>query len=323
MTSAAVMATLDRQEERALFLREAIEGLSQAPQKLLPCKYLYDERGSALFDRICELPEYFPTRTETAILEANIREIGEEIGPRAALIEYGSGSSIKTRLLLDERRDLACYIPIDISRDHLARCAELLRTTYPDLLIKPVCADYTKEFELPKRPADTARRVVFFPGSTIGNFHQPDAIEFLQRIARVCGEKGRLLIGIGLKTDRATLERAYDDAEGVTAAFNLNLLARMNAELGADFDLHRFAHRAVWNEGQGRIEMHLVSLAAQDVTLGAATIHFAKGETIRTECSYKYTPGAFDAMAARAGFALDRAWTDSLGRFRVAMYEAA
>lgn len=321
MSSVSVDSPLDRTSERANFLREALDGLQQSPQKLLPCKYLYDERGSSLFDDICELPEYFPTRTEAAILDANIDEIIEEIGAKAALIEYGSGSSTKTRLLLDAHKTLACYVPIDISREHLARCAEELKAAYPDLDIRPVCADYTQPFDLPQLPPETTRRVVFFPGSTIGNFHQSAAVEFLARIARVVGSKGRLLIGVGLKIDPSTLESAYDDAAGVTAAFNMNLLSRMNEELDTDFNLDQFEHRAVWNEKEGRIEMHLVSKTAQKVQLGDKTITFAEGESIRTECSYKYAPHEFDALAEKAGYELDRGWVDPKKRFRVAMYQ--
>ena len=321
MSIVSVESAQDLEAEREQFLRESLEGLRKTPQKLLPCKYLYDERGSRLFDDICVQPEYFPTRTETAILDANMDEIVSEIGSRAALIEYGSGSSTKTRLLLDACRDLSCYVPLDISREHLARCAAELQEAYPELDIRPLCADYTQPFDLPELPSDTSRRVVFFPGSTIGNFHRQAAIDFLRGIARTVGMKGRVLIGVGLKTDQADLERAYDDDAGVTAAFNLNLLERMNTELGADFDLERFTHRAVWNEDEGRIEMHLVSEIAQNVTINGEMVPFRAGETIRTECSYKYTREAVDELAGEAGFVLDRDWVDPQGRFRVAMYE--
>jgi dimethylhistidine N-methyltransferase len=305
---------------RARFLQEALAGLTATP-KSLPSKYFYDRRGSELFDRITELPEYYPTRTEMAILQDNLEAIAGEIGAGTALIEYGSGSSQKTRLLLDRLAPaLAAYVPIDISAAYLADVADDLRAAYPGLPVFPVAADYSARIPLPPLPDDTERRVVFFPGSTIGNFTPDEAEAFLRRAATLVGPGGGLVIGTDLKKDRETLEAAYDDAAGVTAAFNLNLLRRLRDELGADLDLGGFRHRAVWNEDDGRVEMHLVSARAQAVRLGGQEIAFDAGETIHTENSYKYTPDAFDQLAARAGFILSAAWTDAGDRFRVASY---
>ncbi|MEQ8822348.1 MAG: L-histidine N(alpha)-methyltransferase [Sumerlaeia bacterium] len=298
---------------RELFLAEALDGLSQ-PRKTLPCKYFYDARGSALFDAITELPEYYPTRTEAAILRASGGEMARAIGPAAHLIEFGSGSSTKTRILLDALIETghapAAYTPTDISGEHLAKSAGRLRRDYPGLCVEPVCHDYTNDLHVP--PAHGARRkVVFFPGSTIGNFHPEEAEEFLGRIARLIGKGGGLLIGVDLRKDPAILEAAYDDAQGVTADFNLNLLRRLNAELGADFDLEGgWSHRALFNDEASRIEMHLVSQRRQTVRLGAERIAFAEGETIWTESSYKYTLDRFAAIAGKAGLVRKAVWMD-------------
>ena len=218
------------------FFEEALAGLQQS-QKTLPCKYFYDLRGSQLFDQICDLPEYYPTRTEAAIMADHIAEMASVFGPNSLLIEYGSGSSTKTRILLDHLPGLAGYVPMDISREHLHQTADSLALAYPNLEILPLCADYTQKFELPEATRDVKSRVVYFPGSTIGNFHRAEAAAFLCRIADVCGPGGGLLIGVDLRKSPQILELAYNDAQGVTAAFNLNLLSRMNSELGADFDL--------------------------------------------------------------------------------------
>ena len=303
--------------EASTFLDEVKAGL-QRPQKAIPSKFFYDERGSALFDRITELDAYYPTRTETAIMERHIGEMAGRIGPDALLAEYGSGSSTKTRLLLDRLR-LAAYVPIDISCEHLFRTSEGLREAYPGLDVRPVCADYTGAFALPDVRA--RRTVVYFPGSTIGNFDPDEAEAFLRRIADVCGRGGGLLIGVDLKKDRATLEAAYDDAEGVTALFNLNLLRRINRELGADFDLGAFAHRALYDAAEGRIEMHLVSLRDQCVRLDGTSVPFREGETIHTENSYKYSLDGFARLAARAGFQVEDVWTDAAERFSVQYLE--
>jgi dimethylhistidine N-methyltransferase len=297
-------------------LREVLAGLAR-PHKQLPCKYFYDERGSRLFDEICELEEYYLTRCELAILRRHAGQMAGRLGPACALIEYGSGSSLKTRLLLDRLDRPAAYVPVDISGEHLLRSARELARAYPGLEVAPVCADFTRPFTLPPLRQSPRRRVVYFSGSTIGNFGPAEATALLAGIARLCGPGGGLLIGVDLKKDRAILEPAYDDTRGVTAAFNLNLLARINRELGADFDLGRFRHRAFYNEGAGRIEMHIVSRAAQTVHVGGTAFELAEGETICTEYSYKYGLDEFRDLAARAGLALEQVWTDEKGLFSV------
>ncbi len=297
------------------FLRDVLDGLARVPKRL-PCKYFYDARGSELFEQICELEEYYPTRSEAEVLARRGAEMADLCGRRCVLIEYGSGSSRKTRLLLERLRDPAAYVPVDISAEHLLLSARGLALRFPGLVIRPVAADFTRPFGLPPLPA-ADRRVVFFSGSTVGNFEPREAVGLLAYIARLTGTGGGLLIGVDLKKDRRTLERAYNDARGVTAAFNLNLLARINRELGADFAPERFRHRATYNEAAGRIEMHLVSEAAQELHVDGRTFVFAKGETICTEYSYKYAPDEFRALAARVGFEVDHVWTDGEGLYSV------
>lgn len=301
------------------FLREVLAGL-RGEVKTLPCKYFYDEEGSRLFDAICELDEYYPTRTELAIMAGHAPEIARQLGAGCLLIEYGSGSSVKTRLLLDALDKPAGYVPIDISKEHLRRSARSLATAYPGLEVLPVCADYTGDYEVPRPRSHVERRVIYFPGSTIGNFHPDAAVGFLRHVAEVCGDHGGLLIGVDLAKDRSVLERAYNDARGVTAAFNLNLLARINRELGADFDLGAFRHDAVWNARAGRIEMHLVSLGSQTVRLDGEDVCLGAGETIRTECSYKYDLGGFAELAAAAGLRREAVWTDPSRWFSVQLF---
>lgn len=288
-----------------------------APRKTLPCKYFYDARGSALFERICDLPEYYPTRTELAILEAHAGEMAACLGPRCLLIELGSGSSRKTRLLLDRLHEPAGYVPIDISSAALADSVRVLAKAYPSLEVLPVCADYGDSLELPHPRVEPVRRAVFFPGSTIGNFTPPDAQRFLARMARMARSGGGILIGADLRKAPALLEAAYDDAAGVTAAFDLNLLVRLNEEVGADFALDRFRHRAVWNEAAGRIEMHLVSTVDQDVRVAGRRFRFAAGESIHTENSYKYSLDGFAKLAEGAGLAVRQVWTDERRWFSV------
>jgi L-histidine N-alpha-methyltransferase len=298
------------------FLSEVIGGLSR-PQKTLPCKFLYDEKGSRLFNEICELDEYYPTRTETRILCDNIDEIVALIGEGCRLVEFGSGTSTKTRYLLSHLPGLSGYIPIDISGPQLLESATQLASEFPDVEIHPLEADYVEVSQIPDTKQVPRRTVAFFPGSTIGNFEPSEAIAFLRKIACLCGRGGGLLIGVDRKKTRLILEPAYNDWKGVTAKFNLNLLARANRELGADFNLAAFGHRAPYNEAQGRIEMHLVSKHAQTVHLGAQDFNFQEGEHIITECSYKYTLRGFADLALKAGFGLVRSWEDPNHLFSV------
>ena len=270
-------------------LADTLVGLRQSP-KTLACKLLYDQRGSELFDAICELPEYYPTRTEMAIMRDHVDAMVRHISERALLIELGSSSSTKNRILLDYLPRPAGYVPIDISREHLLRSAGAIQQRHPRLRVLPVCADYLQDFDVPAPAQPAARRVVYFPGSTIGNFHEPAARRFLDRIADLAGPGGGLLIGVDLRKDAAVLVPAYNDAQGITAAFNLNILHRLNRELEAGIDVDAFEHRAVWNNDQSRMEMHLVAQWDQDVTVAGQTFHFEAGESIRTECSYKHTP---------------------------------
>src|SRR5262252_11029127 len=292
------------------FARDVIAGLSARP-KWLWAKHFYDDRGSELFEQITTLPEYYPTRTELGILEKRAAEIARFIPTGAALIEFGSGSTVKARILL-RAAAVGAYVPVDISAGFLNSEAARLRRDLPHLRIVPVAADFTKPFELPAAIRSRAR-VGFFPGSTIGNFEPSQAAEFLRHAARLLGAGAHFIVGIDLVKDERVLEAAYDDAAGVTAAFNLNLLRRINRELGADFDLDRFRHKALYNRAQHRIEMHLESLAAQNVVLCDRTIAFAAGETIHTESSYKYTVESFQMLAAQAGWSPAAVWTDPKG----------
>jgi len=301
---------------RERFLAEVLSGLRKA-QKELPSKYFYDEQGSRLFERICTLDEYYIPRVEATIMETCIEEMIELMGPRVLLIEYGSGNCVKTRLLLDHLDESVAYVPIDISGEWLLSAAEELAADYPELEVLPVCADYPGGFDLPvpRRPSD--RAVVYFPGSTIGNFDPIPAKLFLEHVAGVCRPGGGLLIGVDLKKDPRVLHLAYNDSQGVTAAFNLNLLERINRELNCDFELDWFQHYAFYNPREGRVEMHLVSLREQTVHLGDIPIPFAEGESIWTESSYKYNLDEFQQMAAAAGFRVEHAWTDDQQWFSV------
>ncbi len=303
-------------DPRAEFLADVLAGLGQ-PQKELPCKWLYDARGSHLFERICELEEYYPTRTELRIMEANVRAMAALLGPDCALVEYGSGSGLKTRLLLQHLARPAVYVPIDISAPALEAATSRLARAFPALRVLPVCADFTSPIDLPLAGVDARRRAVYFPGSTIGNFHKPDVVAFLRDVARQCGPGGGLLLGVDLRKERSVLERAYDDARGVTAAFDLNLLVRANRELGADFRLDRFRHEARYDERHGRVEMHLVATVAQIVAVGGQAFRFAEGESIWTESSYKYGVSEFAALAALAGWRRQATWTDERAWFSV------
>ena len=302
-------------------LDDVLRGLSATSKWLSPI-YFYDRRGSQLFDQICALPEYYPTRTELAILRADIDEMAEAIGPGASLIELGSGSSQKTRIPLEHLEELVAYVPVDISREHLLASAEALRASYPALEILPVCADFTQPFELPVTTRPPQRTIVYFPGSTIGNFDPNGAVELLGQMARIAGPTGGVLIGVDLEKPVAILERAYNDSAGVTALFNLNLLRRLNRELGADFDVEAYSHRAVWNPSHHRIEMHLVSSRAQSIHIDGVEFNVREGESIHTESSYKYTLPRFAALATRASLTVAQTWTDPRALFSVIYLEA-
>ena len=298
------------------FHDEVLRGLLKQPKEL-PTKYLYDERGSNLYEQICSLDEYYIPRTEALIMTDNIDEIVRLLGSNTMLVEYGCGSCTKTRILLDNMHDLAAYVPIDISRQQLESVAGELESCYPGLEILPVCADYTKDITLPVPRLTSKRTVVYFPGSSIGNFSPAAARKFLANIAGICGRGGTLLIGTDMKKDIDILHRAYNDREGVTAAFNLNLLERINHQLHGDFRLDSFQHHAFYNPEEGRIEMHLVSKVDQTVRVDNTSIPFREGESIWTESSYKYDLDGFRHLAASAGFSVEKVWTDERRWFSV------
>ncbi|MFZ2236515.1 MAG: L-histidine N(alpha)-methyltransferase [Dokdonella sp.] len=297
------------------FDRALRDGLRATPKSISP-KYFYDERGSRLFDRICELPEYYPTRTEFSILEDNAADIAAQIGPRAEIIEFGAGSLTKVRVLLDALDQPLRFLPIDISGDHLESAAEDLRVDFPHIDVEPIAGDYTRKLDLPDRVANVGKRVGFFPGSTLGNFKPDEALGFLTRAASLL-HGGGLLLGVDLVKSPKRLHAAYNDAEGVTAQFNLNLLWRANRELGADFNLDAFEHYAFYNAPLQRIEMHLVSRRAQTVTIGDEQFLFGDGETLHTESSYKFTIEGLSRLATQAGFGEGICWTDSKRLFSV------
>ena len=293
------------------FREETLDGLLGKRKSIAP-KFFYDRRGSELFEKICELDEYYLTRAEISILEENAGQIADLVGEQFLIIEYGSGSSRKIRILLDALGGRGTYIAVDVSRNHLIESATALAEEYGDLEVIAVCADYTRSFPLPEtRKFPFGGRMVFFPGSTIGNLTPEQARELLQTTARRVGRGGSILLGVDLKKDKEALDAAYNDSQGVTADFNLNLLERMNRELGADFDLATFRHAAFYDEGLGRVEMHIESLTSQTVRLDGASISFTKGETIHTENSYKYSIEEFRQLAARAGFDPTQVWTDT------------
>jgi dimethylhistidine N-methyltransferase len=298
------------------FLTDVIAGLSSNP-RTLPCKYFYDERGAALFQKICELPEYYVTRTEIDILDRCRADIASQLGPGIELIGLGTGAGTKTRILIEALENPGVYIPVDISEKQLQESTALFREIFPELEILPVCADYLQPVVLPSPSREPARNIVYFPGSTIGNFDPQEAVEFLRRVAKVCRGGGGLLIGVDLKKDRQVLEAAYNDSAGVTAEFNLNLLERINRELGAKFDLDQWRHRAIYNSDAGRIEMYLISETDQFVYINEHNFQFRNGEKIITEFSYKYAPDEFAALAAKAGFNFVRMWSDEAQLFGV------
>ena len=287
----------------------------------MPPKFFYDEAGSRLFDAITRLPEYYVARAEVDILRCNRAALARAVGQDVCLVEYGSGSSVKVRILLDACRP-ALYVPVDISRAHLLASARAIFNDFEWLSVCPACADYTAPFALPDAAAGL-RRVAFFPGSSIGNFEPSVAASFLAGVARVVGLGGRLIVGVDLKKDAAVLNAAYNDVAGVTRAFNLNLLSHLNAAMGADFNLDGFEHEAAYNEAEGRVEMHLASLVAQTVQVNGTAIEFSAGERIHTENSYKYDAQAFLQMAAGVGFVAAETWQDERGYFMVALLENA
>jgi dimethylhistidine N-methyltransferase len=308
-------------------LEDVLRGLGGAA-KALPPKYFYDARGARLFEEICELEEYYPTRTEIGILRDRIGEIAGHIGRDSRLVEFGSGSGIKTMLLLEHLDRPAAYVPVDISRAQLLQFALSVAERFPALEVQPVCADYTGDFHLPAPTRPVARTVAFFPGSSIGNFAPAEARAFLRRTRSLCGEAGGFLVGVDRRKDPRVLERAYNDPAGVTAAFNRNLLVRINRECGADFDPGAFEHRAIYDEAEGRIEMRLVSRRAQRVEIPGPDgervgIGFAAGEHITTEYSYKYDLPGFAALAAAAGWRVERAWSDEREWFSVLLLAPA
>src|SRR5437899_10876844 len=312
LTAPQQISTLESSD----FLANVIDGLSSSP-RTLPCKYFYDERGAALFQKICELPEYYLPRSEIDILDRYRAEIASQPGPNIELIGLGTGAGTKTRILVEALHKPAAYIPVDISEKQLRKSAALFRKIFPKLEVLPVCADYLQPVVLPSPRRDAARNVVYFPGSTIGNFEPGEALEFLRRIANVSGRGGGLLIGVDLQKDQSVIEAAYNDSADVTAQFNLNLLAHINREVGADFDLSQWRHRAIYNSEAGRIEMYLISTTDQTVHIGAREFRFRAGEKILTEHSYKHTPEGFIALARQAGFDFVKLWTDDARLFGV------
>jgi len=297
-------------------LEDVLAGLA-LPQKSIPPKYFYDEQGCRLFEAICELPEYYLTRTETAILRGNIADIAQFVGPEAQLIEFGSGVQAKTRILI-QALQTQLYVPVDIAIDTLRASSSELARRFPFLNIVGICADYTRPLALPTFAGVPIRRkVVFFPGSTVGNFTPAEALTFLKQARKAVGSGGILLIGVDLKKDKATLDAAYADPGGVTAQFNLNLLYRINRELKADFQVNRFRHKAFYDPVMGRIEMHLESLYSQFVHVAGRRFDFAPGETIHTEISCKYSIAEFQELGKRAGFTPEKVWTDPEQLFSV------
>ncbi|NKB22128.1 MAG: L-histidine N(alpha)-methyltransferase [Alphaproteobacteria bacterium] len=316
-------AFYDLEPEIEDFGDAVLRGLS-AENKTLPCKFFYDLRGSRLFDEICELDEYYVTRTEIGLLTDNTDDISKCLGTDCHLVEFGSGSSTKVRILLDAMQQSAGYTAIDISRDHLIASCAILADAYPGLPVSAVCADYSQALDFPALGASSGRPVAFFPGSSLGNFDENDAVAFLARVSAFLSKSdGGLLIGVDLKKDQATLNAAYDDAKGVTAAFNLNLLVRANTEIGANFDLSAYRHKAFYNAELGRVEMHLVSTKTQSVTIKGQSIDFAAEERIHTENSYKYSLEQFASICRDAGFTSSKVWCDANQLFSVHYLETS
>ena len=316
--SAASIYYYDEHPAHADFFSEVLQGLQRQPRQIPP-KFFYDERGSELFDAICRTDEYYLTRTEQQLLQRHAVDIAGLIGERCLLIEPGSGNSKKVRLLLDELKP-AAYLPMDISREFLYQAAGQVARDYPWLEVHATCVDFTAEFSLPWCPAD-AHRLIFFPGSSIGNFGPEQAEHFLSNLKNMAGENGSLLIGVDLKKDPLILNAAYNDAQGLTAAFNLNLLYRIQRELGAEIKPQQFSHRAFYNDQLGRIEMHLVSQQQQAIKIGDQRFRFAADETIYTESSYKYSVQEFIELAARAGYVSRQVWVDADNLFSLHYFD--
>ncbi len=295
---------------------EIVEGLS-AEQKQISPKYFYDERGSQLFEQITQLPEYYLTNTELRIMRDNIEDIVTMVGKQASLIEFGSGSSLKTRVLLEHLSELAAYVPVDISEEHLHVSADELRSEFPHVDVLPVVADFTKQFDLPTPTVMPVRNVVYFPGSTIGNFEHDTAMELLRVMHHEAGKNGALLIGVDLQKESQLIEDAYNDSAGVTAEFNLNMLKHLNRNYEANFDVSEFEHSANYDKDKGRVVIELVSQANQTFEVGDTAFNIADGEAILTEYSHKYTLEGFAAMANDAGFTVEKVWTDADQLFSV------
>ena len=305
----AVLKLTDLQPTPDDISGDVLAGLSRHPKRL-PSKYFYDRRGSELFEEITRQPEYYLTRIELALLEASMAQIAEAVGARAHVVEYGSGSGRKTRILLDGLDDPVAYTPIEISRSALLASVERLDREFDDVEVLPVCADFTQPVPLPQPQRKAGHALVFFPGSTLGNFVHDDALRLLRAMRATMGDRGGALIGIDLQKSPAVIESAYNDANGVTAAFTLNLLARLNRDIGSDFDLDGFAHRADYVQARGRIETFLVSRRAQAVTADGHRFAFAAGEAMQVEYSQKYTDAGFAALANEAGLNVVRGWND-------------
>ena len=312
---------IDFEPKSGNIIKEVLAGLSLS-QKTIDAKFLYDKRGSEIFEEICRLPEYYPTRAESLILRRYSKDMAKIIGRDALIIEPGSGNGQKVRSILRSLKQVRGYVPIEISRDILLRMTEELHEEFPELKVLPVCADFTQDMDLPLTiDFQRGRKVIFFPGSTIGNFHPVDAISFLKKLGKLACNDGGLLIGVDLKKDKKIFDLAYDDPSGITASFNLNLLERLNREVAATFDLQNFDHEAFYNEELGRVEMHLKSKVSQLVKVNQTMFRFKEGETIHTECSYKYTVEEFCELCAKAKFQIKKTWMDPEKLFCVYYFE--
>lgn len=321
MTTVNAAEFIDLGIRPAHLLSEVLVGLSKSQKSINP-KYLYDKKGSEIFEEIAKLPEYYPTRTESQILKKYAKQISSFIGSNSLIIEPGSGSGEKIKYLLPHLKNILGFVPIEISKQTLLRMTDEFMVLFPEIKIIPVCADFTQQLEFPiSINAKGTKKVIFFPGSTIGNFHPVDAINLLKSFAKIVGKSGGLLIGVDTKKSAELLRPAYDDSFGVTRDFNLNLLTRLNREINANFDLAKFEHHVVYDEMLGRIEMHLRSKIDQLVRVHQTVFRFKEGETIHTECSYKYRTDEFCELAAKARFTIKKMWMDSAKLFCVYYFE--